>query len=72
MTQPLHLTPPARQLALRTALPATVALLQQHRAGEIAETDIDDYVSMNWLEWNGGSLRLTVVGDNVCKQLRAR
>ena len=72
MTQPLHLTPPARQQALRTALLATVALLQQHRAGEIAEVDIDDYVSMNWLEWNGGSLRLTVVGDNVCKQLRVR
>ena len=72
MTQPLHLTPPARQQALRTALLSTVALLQQHRAGEIAEVDIDDYVNMNWLEWNGGSLRLTVVGDNVCKQLRVR
>jgi hypothetical protein len=61
-----------RREALRGTLPDTVNLLRQHRAGEIAETDIDDYVALNWLEWNGGSLRLTVTGDNVCKQLRLR
>ncbi|MCY7314709.1 MAG: hypothetical protein LH480_03575 [Rubrivivax sp.] len=72
MTQQLHRTPPLRQEALRVALPATVDLLKQHRASDIAEGDIDDYVNMNWLEWNGGSLRLTVTGDNVCKQQRAR
>ncbi len=72
MTQPLHRTPAPRQEVLRNALPATVMLLKEHRAGDIAELDIADYVSMNWLEWNGGSLRLTVTGDNVCKQLRAR
>jgi len=71
MTQPLHRTPASRQEALRSALPATVVLLKQHRAGDIASSDIDDYVNMNWLEWNGGSLRLTVTGDNVCKQQRA-
>ena len=71
MTQPLHRTPAIRQEALRSALPATVVLLKQQRAGDIAVTDIDDYVNMNWLEWNGGSLRLTVTGDNVCKQQRA-
>ncbi len=72
MTQPLHRTPAPRQEALRIALPANVVLLKQQRAGDIAENDIDDYVSLNWLEWNGGSLRLTVTGDTVCKQLRAR
>ena len=71
MTQPLHRTPAPRQEALRSALPATVVLLKQQRAGDIATSDIDDYVNMNWLEWNGGSLRLTVTGDNVCKQQRA-
>ena len=35
-------------------------------------SDIDDYVAMNWLEWNGGGLRLTTTGDNVCKQLAPR
>ena len=72
MTQPLHRTPPLRQEALRSALPATVTLLKQQRASDIASIDIDDYVNLNWLEWNGGSLRLTVTGDNVCKQQRAR
>lgn len=72
MTQPLHRTPLPRQEELRSALPGTVTLLKQHRAGDIAAVDIDDYVNLNWLEWNGGSLRLTVTGDNVCKQQRAR
>jgi hypothetical protein len=72
MNLPHH--PPAvpRREALRGTLPDTVSLLKQHRAGEIAEVDIDDYVALNWLEWNGGSLQLTVTGDNVCKQLRLR
>ena len=30
---------------------------------------IDDYVSLDWLEWNGGALRLTVTGQNVRRQL---
>ena len=72
MTQPLHRTPAPRQEALRHALPGTVDLLKQQRASDIAAIDIDDYVNLNWLEWNGGSLRLTVTGDNVCKQLRGR
>lgn len=66
--------PPAapRRELLRHALPTTASLLKQQRAGEIAETDIDDYVALNWLEWNGGSLRLTVTGDNVCRQARPK
>ena len=72
MTQPLHRTPAPRQEALRNALLATVSLLKQQRASDIDVSDIDDYVNMNWLEWNGGSLQLTVTGDNVCKQLRCR
>lgn len=62
---------PRREL-LRHALPSTVALLREHRAGEIPEIDIDDYVTLNWLEWRGGSLQLTVTGDNVCRQTRPR
>ena len=53
------------------ALLATVTLLQRRRAGEIAPAYIDDYVKLNWLEWNGGTLRLTVTGDNIRKQLTA-
>ena len=65
-------TPPSRLLrreALRNALLGTVDLLKRRRAGEISERDIDDYVALNWLEWNGGGLRLTTTGANVCKQL---
>lgn len=72
MTQPLHRTPAPRQEALRHALPATVSLLKQQRAGDIDASDIDDYVNMNWLEWKGGSLQLTVTGDNICQQMRCR
>ena len=69
----LHRTPASpRRETLRESLLSTVSLLKQHRAGEIAETDIDDYIALNWLEWNGGSLRLTVTGDNVCKQFRPK
>ncbi len=63
---------PLRPEALREGLLSTVALLKQQRAAEIGEGFIDQYVTLNWLEWNGGSLRLTVTGDNICKQLRAR
>ena len=60
-----------RREALRDELLATVDLLKQRRAGEIAEGYIDDYVSMHWLEWQGGTLRLTTTGENVCKHLTA-
>ena len=69
----MHSTPAIpRREALRDTLPITVSLLKQHRAGEIAATDIEDYVALNWLEWNGGSLRLTVTGDNVCRQTKPK
>lgn len=61
-----------RREALRDALPSTVDLLARHRARDIVEGYIDDYVALNWLEWNGGGLRLTTTGDNICKQVMAR
>ena len=45
--------------------------MQHRRAGEIDAGYIDDYVALNWLEWNGGTLRLTVTGENIRKQLTA-
>lgn len=57
-----------RREALRLALPGTADLLARRRASEIDADDIDDYVRLNWLEWNGGGLRLTTTGDNVCRQ----
>jgi hypothetical protein len=60
-----------RRDALRAALPSTVSLLKRRQAADIAQSDIDDYVALDWLEWHGGGLRLTVTGDNICKQLYA-
>jgi len=54
---------------LRDALPGTVDCLHRRRADMIEEGLIDDYVALHWLEWNGGSLRLTITGSNVCRQL---
>jgi hypothetical protein len=54
---------------LRQALPATVGHLQHHQADRIDDNDIDAYVRLNWLEWHGGGLRLTITGRNVCAQL---
>jgi len=61
-----------RREALRDALPNAVDLLARRRAGDIPDGYIDDYVALNWLEWNGGGLRLTMTGDNVCRQLVER
>ena len=57
---------------LRQSLLATVDLLKRRRAGEIDAGLIDSYVALNWLEWNGGGLRLTVTGENICRQLSSR
>jgi len=71
MTLPQPSPPTLRREALRDALLSTVDLLKRRRAAEIDQGYIDDYVALNWLEWNGGGLRLTTTGDNVCKQLAA-
>lgn len=62
---------PSRRDTLRDELLATVTLLKQRRAAEIDAGYIDDYVDLNWMEWHGGSLRLTTTGENVCKHLAA-
>jgi len=60
-----------RRDALRDRLLATVDMLKQRRAAEIADGFIDDYVALHWMEWQGGTLRLTTTGENVCKHLKA-
>jgi len=63
-------TPADRRERLRLALPAAAELLRTRQAGRIASGDIDDFVELNWLEWDGGTLRLTITGSNVCSQMR--
>lgn len=57
-----------RQEALRAELRLVVDLLKRRRAGEISESIINDLVLLSWLEWSGGSLRLTTTGANICRQ----
>ena len=52
-------------------LPAAAELLRTRQAGLIAAAEIEEFVALNWLEWHGGTLRLTVTGANVCSQGKA-
>ena len=55
--------------ALRGRLLECVQLLKARRARDIPEGFIDDYVALSWLEWHGGTLRLTTVGENIARQV---
>jgi len=65
-------TPTLRRHLLRSALPETVRLLTARDARHIQSGFIDDYVALDWLEWRGGSLKLTIVGQNICEQISRR
>ena len=65
----LNMPDTTRLDCLRGELLTTVDLLKRRRAADIREGDIDDYVALHWLEWHGGSLRLTTTGENLCKHL---
>ena len=63
--------PRLRRQVLRDSLLTTVEFLNQRQADQVDDGFIADYLALDWLEWNGGTLRLTVTGTNVCEQLRA-
>jgi len=63
--------PLSRRSQLRLELLTTVDSLLRRRADLVSEGFIEDYVALHWLEWNGGALRLTVTGTNICDQMRA-
>ncbi len=57
--------------ALQDSLLATVDLLSRRRACDIPEQTIDRFVAMRWLQWNGGSLRLTESGEAMLVKVQA-
>jgi hypothetical protein len=61
--------PPMDTHVLRDHLLATVDLLQRRQASLIEPGYIERYVTLDWLEWHAGALRLTTTGENMCKQL---
>lgn len=62
---------PAALAKLHESLLATVDALSRRRARDIPETTIDQFVAIRWLEWNGGTLRLTAAGESVLVKVQA-
>jgi hypothetical protein len=56
---------------LRGSLLSTIDLLHRRRAAEVGDRLIDGYLALDWLEWKGGALRLTVTGEDMRQQLLA-
>ena len=50
---------------------AAADALSRRRARDIPEKTIDRLVDLRWLEWNGGNLRLTRVGEIVLMKVQA-
>ena len=46
--------------------------LQLRRANRIAESDIDDFVGLCWMDWRGGALRITPLGQMALSRIRLR
>jgi hypothetical protein len=57
--------PVSRTDMLRAELPRTMECLKTRQAHLIGDDLIDDYVSLDWMEWAGGGLKLTETGRNV-------
>ena len=51
--------------SLQESLLATVDALTRRRACDIPEQTIDQLVALRWLQWSGGSLRLTEAGETM-------
>jgi hypothetical protein len=71
-TPPGTVAPPTRLEELRQALVACVDLLKQRRANLIPPSDIDEFIELDWMVWDGGNLTLTLTGSNICRQARTR
>jgi hypothetical protein len=71
MTTSSQERPPSRREALRDGLRLTADLLRRRLACDIPSGYIDDYLALDWLEWRGGTLRLTITGENVCRRFQS-
>ena len=58
--------------ALCDSFAAAADALGRRRARDIPETAIDKFVALRWLEWCGGTLRITEVGELVLMKLQTR
>ncbi len=60
--------PADRRDALIASLVLAVDLLKRREAKLIGDELIAELVALDWIEWNGGSLRLTAVGQNLWRE----
>jgi archaellum component FlaD/FlaE len=58
--------------ALCESFAAAADALSRRRAGEIPESAIEKFVALRWLEWCGGTLRLTELGQIVLMKVQSR
>ena len=42
------------------------------RANRIPEGDIDNFAALGWMDWHGGSLRVTPLGQMALLRIRTR
>ena len=57
--------------SLQESLLTTVDALTRRRACDIPEKTIDQLVALGWLQWNGGSLRLTEAGETMVVKVQS-
>ena len=57
--------------SLQQSLLATVDALSRRRACDIPEQTIDQLVALRWLDWRGGSLRLTEAGETMVVKVQS-
>lgn len=68
----MQLLPTRRIERLRQALPGSVEQLRLSRKPDLPPGFVEDYVALSWLEWHGGLLRVTSVGEELLKRLDAK
>ena len=57
--------------ALQQALLTTVDALMRRRACDVSEQTIEQLISLRWLQWSGGSLRLTEAGETMVVKVQS-
>lgn len=57
--------------SLQEALLTTVDALMRRRACDVPEQTIDQFVALGWLQWKGGSLRLTEAGETMVVKVQS-
>ncbi|MFL6698542.1 MAG: hypothetical protein ACJ8GJ_15365 [Vitreoscilla sp.] len=57
--------------SLQESLLTTVDALMRRRACDIPEQTIDQLVALRWLQWSGGSLRLTEAGETMVVKVQS-